>query len=344
MYDSLVDPVLQMYNLQGRSLSGAQKGYRNESRAIELSDGRLVNLIFFKNEPTILEKVRLADDLSSYLEAKDLPVRFRLDKRLVKLKSSNQTSYAGLYNYLPGSTISWESYTMKHLKLLGWAMSDLHAAAVGFKANQSPLALDTVTSQLGDFKTYVGGDSVKEALVKKLNLAVDLQKIDELMSVLEVLKADDDHQALHLDMVRGNILFSNATIKDRWQIGGLALSGVIDFEKAAFGPKILDIARTLAFLLVDCRYKSADKIVKYFLISGYNKRGRSSFKMEKSLGGASYLAILRNLVNVYQLHDFYKFLKHTPYESLHQNQHFTHTRDRLIKQAIIQYSSVRRGL
>ncbi len=40
--------------------------------------------------------------------------------------------------------------------------------------------------------------------------------------------------------------------------------------------------------------------------------------------------VLKALIGFFLLHDFHKFLKHTPYESLEQNHHFVRTRDILI--------------
>jgi Ser/Thr protein kinase RdoA (MazF antagonist) len=113
--------------------------------------------------------------------------------------------------------------------------------------------------------------------------------------------------------VRGNILFDDQA----------RITGVLDFEKTAWGHPALDIARTLAFLLVDCKYKSEDKTRKYFLISGYNKRGPARTP------GSSPL--LEKLITTFLLHDFYKFLRHNPYESLRNNEHFVRTRDLLVQ-------------
>jgi Ser/Thr protein kinase RdoA (MazF antagonist) len=104
------------------------------------------------------------------------------------------------------------------------------------------------------------------------------------------------------------------------------ISGILDFEKASWGPPIFDIARTLAFLIVDCKYKPEPKVRKYFLHSGYNKRGDSNFTHTK---------VFEQLVDFFLVHDFYKFLKHNPYETLEQNEHFVRTRDFLLKRNIL---------
>jgi len=127
-------------------------------------------------------------------------------------------------------------------------------------------------------------------------------------------------QALHMDFVRGNILFEDTQI-----------SGIIDFEKAAVGSPLFDIARTLAFLLVDCKYKPEDKIRKYFLRSGYLKRGKTVLT-NYTIDGKS---ALDELINFFLMHDFYKFLRHNPYEALEQNEHYIRTKALLLKRRLI---------
>ena len=126
-----------------------------------------------------------------------------------------------------------------------------------------------------------------------------------------------------MDFVRGNILFAE---DEKAQI-----TGVLDFEKATWGPPVFDIARTLAFLIVDCKYKDEAKVRKYFLHSGYNKRGQAEFEPTE---------LLEDLLNFFLLYDFYKFLRHNPYESLKDNEHFVRTRDFLLKRNIIAHTEM----
>jgi thiamine kinase-like enzyme len=131
---------------------------------------------------------------------------------------------------------------------------------------------------------------------------------------------------LHMDLVRGNILF----IKNSSEI-----AGVIDFEKVAYGNITFDIARTLAFLMVDCKYKSYDKIYKYFIKSGYNKYGNNGYVPIIINTKQSKFYLLDELVKFYLLYDLYKFLKHNPYEYLNNNHHFIRTRDILLEKRIL---------
>jgi hypothetical protein len=135
--------------------------------------------------------------------------------------------------------------------------------------------------------------------------------------LLEFCGKLEDQQPLHMDFVRSNVLFNaHATI-----------AGIIDFEKTGKGHPMLDIARTLAFLLVDCKYKEPGKVYKYFVHSGYRKRGKNNININPRL--------LHELTNIFLLHDFYKFLRHNPYESLGRNEHFVRTRDILIARALL---------
>ncbi len=127
-----------------------------------------------------------------------------------------------------------------------------------------------------------------------------------------------------MDFVRGNILFK-----------GSKICGILDFEKAGYGIKLLDIARTLAFLLVDCKYKNEVKIRKYFLQSGYIKRGGADFNRRIINTADKKLDLLEELVNTFLIYDFYKFLRHNPYEFLHQNEHFIRTKKYLLERGVI---------
>jgi Ser/Thr protein kinase RdoA (MazF antagonist) len=131
-------------------------------------------------------------------------------------------------------------------------------------------------------------------------------------------------QPLHMDFVRSNILFEAVPAGDF----NMSISGILDFEKAAYGHPLFDIARTLTFLLVDCKYKAPDKVRKYFLGSGYIKRGAAMLP-------SKHMSILEPALNLFLFHDFYKFLRHNPYESLPDNEHFMRTAQLLIPRQLI---------
>lgn len=323
MGDDVVLQVLGRYGLEPVRLLGMQKGYRNESHAAELPDGRQVNLILYKREPGILERIRNANQVADYLAGQGLPVRRTIDGRIVRLRSGPAVKYGALYAYLPGNTIPWEAYTMAHLKLLGETMGRMHSALAELPRGTLPLATDEYGHVLERMAHYFSEPAVQAALRTKLRLRVNPALLGRCYALLRQVGRLPAQQPLHLDFVRGNILFIASP-------EGPAVSGILDFEKTAYGAPLIDLARTLAFLLVDCKYKPGAKVRKYFLYSGYVKRGGREIIGSHLLGG---------LTAFFLMHDFYKFLRHNPYEFLPQNEHFIRTRAQLVEAGILQQAT-----
>lgn len=320
MFARAIPDISKKYGLDVARVGDMQKGYRNESYPLTLTDGSVVNLIVYKREPAILGRVTIADKTAAHAMAAGLPVRTRYDKRLLKVGDG----YAGVYRYLPGTTISWEAYTKRHIKLVGWAMADLHQALRDMPKG-GPLLSDELSQLVDRMSRYFSSPGVQEAAAGKLGVGINGGLVASFSELVEKTRHLDGQQYLHMDMVRGNILFDDAQPDARWQIDDVQLSGLIDFEKASYGLPVCDAARTLAFLLVDCP-KPADKIYKYFIDSGYRKRGH---------GDLFHIELLPYFVCLFLVHDFYKFLRHTPYESLRDNYHYTRTRDLLKTYGII---------
>lgn len=334
-YQTLIPEVATAYNVAYFEVGSVQKGYRNESYRLKLASGEEVNLIFHKNEKEAYERIRSANKASAILSKVHFPVRTRYDTRMLKLSDSKKEIYAGLYTYLPGATIPWEAYAKDHIKLLGWAMSDMHGV---WRQSQQCVAVDIIDELhplLARMHRYFSTPEIQEALKTKLGIEAveDLQRFEPLLNRLGSMPMSEKH-ILHMDLVRGNALFDNKG-ESPWYIDNLYLSGVIDFEKTAMGHPVFDIARTLAFLLVDCATKDRTSIYKYFLQSGYNKRGESSFRRDSRIAYLPAYQVLNQLIGFFLFHDFYKFLKHTPYESLESNHHFVRTRNILIDYGMI---------
>jgi len=291
---------------QGFFIKGEYSGYRNTQ--IHLSkNSQEYMLCIYKKEKGIKERIDNADRIMS-LCYPTLPVKQR-----IKVLSTSPNLII-LYSYLPGSTISWEGYTMKHIKGLGEYMGKLHKVLGSIKDIKLENEIDLSISHLKEMDKYFKDKGVLEAMKKKLHV-FPLFEIKKYLKVFEKLQSIDS-QILHMDFVRGNILFN-----DKKEI-----TGIIDFEKCSYGPRVLDIARTLAFLLIDCKYKSEEKIRKYFLFSGYSKRGKMKLPSAK---------LINILVEYFLLYDLFKFLYHTPYESLKDNEHFIRTRNRLLESKVI---------
>lgn len=312
----LVRRILQQYGVQPRRIHDVQKGYRNESYAVDLPDGRAVNLIIYKREAGILGRIKNANYAGNFLAEQGMPARRTADPRIIKLQGERTEKYTALYDYLPGKTIPWEAYTKDHIKQLGKTMSDMHALLKKLPQGNLPSVVDECRALLGRMEQYFADDGVRDAIARKLGLAIS-SNIARFTRILDAV-SNLPSQPLHMDFVRSNILFDEHE--------KAKITGILDFEKAAWGPPIFDIARTLAFLIVDCKYKEERKVRKYFLHSGYNKRGLSSF---------TPTPLLEYLLNFFLLYDFYKFLRHNPYESLEQNEHFIRTRDFLLNRNIL---------
>lgn len=329
MYEFALTEVLNKYGIKSRMIFNSQKGYRNEIWPILTLDNQKLSVIFYKREDGIVDRIRRADKASEYLALNGLPTRKRFDKRIVKLKSGELETNVGIYNYLPGDTIPWESYTMKHIKLLGKTMSDMHSKLSKVSIDDYPSVYDEYNAINGRMKTYFSNTQVQKAIFKKLKVEVNPKIINNFQDLLNILEKEPDQQVLHMDFVRGNILFDKAKPEYSLCLDNIAISGILDFEKTAKGHPVMDIARTLAFLLADCKYKQSEKIYKYFLFSGYQKRGASKDISDDK--------IRENLIEMFLLYDFYKFLRHNPYESLYQNEHYIRTRDILSTRGVIFY-------
>ena len=314
MNEQFIKRIIDAYGLAYQKILTPQTGYRNSAYPILLNDGTTLNLILYKNEPAILQKIRAAHAVSDFLAGQGFPTR-RAMASILRIQNKQIVKYAGLYNYLPGETIPWEAYTKAHLKLLGKSMSDMHAALRQSHYRPPTSASHEALALNSRMQRYFAKLSVRVALAQKLSLALSPTIFDTFQPLLGALDRASSQQPLHMDFVRGNILFE-----------GVQIVGILDFEKTARGPVEYDLARTLAFLLVDCRYKPEAKIRKYFLQSGYIKRGG---------GTVTNPELLEQLISFFLYHDFYKFLRHNPYESLSQNEHFMRTRAILLQRGLI---------
>jgi Ser/Thr protein kinase RdoA (MazF antagonist) len=315
MYEFAIKDVLSLYNVKYKRIFEPEKGYRNEIWPVETVDGQMVNVTFLKSEDGIVDRANRADAVSAFLSENGMLVRTRIDKRLVKLTFPSNSVYVGLYNYLAGQTIPWESYTMNRIKNLGKTMSDMHYF-LSLSEFDLPSVYDEYQLILQRMDDYFIKSGVVNAMSKKLKIHFDVSILNEFKSLLTNLKRLPAQQALHMDFVRGNILFN-----------GDEVCGILDFEKAALGHPVMEIARTLAFLLVDCKHKPEDKVYKYFVQSGYIKRGMNTDAGEKTFRDS--------LVKMFLLYDLYKFMRHNPYESLYENEHYIRTKDILVKYGLI---------
>ena len=346
----LIEKILEQYQLSEKinQIPDFESGYRNTVVPLELNSGEKLGLIFYKSEPGIVKKIKAANQVSDYLAKKDWPTRHSIKKNsqaIIKISLNQKKYYCCLYNYLPGITINWEDYSMKHIKLLGQVLGSLHHQLSNFDIKTQNL-YDSETRMLErktkEMINYFNQKNVLKAVEQKLKLSIEKKAFVQFEQLLTKLKKHPSNQILHLDFVRSNILFNfmpssyfqtNPNQKkfalDVHQTKNqnfLTITGILDFEKVSLGPPIIDLARTLAFLLIDCKYKAAQKIRKYFLYSGYHKRGEYELPDAK---------LLNPLVDFFLFYDFYKFLQHNPYEFLSQNDHYLRTKKYLIQRNLV---------
>ena len=319
MEEQVLQKILSLYGIETTRILPMQTGYRNQNYPVKTTNETL-NLIIYKSEPGILMRIKNANQTAGYLADRGMPARRCHDERIAVLKSGNQTKYASIYQYLPGATIAWEAYTMEHLKALGGAMSTMHEQLLTAPIAHLPMVHEEYAGILKLMDIYFTDQGVITAMQNKLGYTMNTKYSPRYKLLLKLCSFIPGQQPLHMDFVRGNILFIAKTI-----------SGILDFEKAAYGHPIFDVARTLAFLLVDCKYKDEAHIRKYFLQSGYNKRGNARLQPIK----LHEFDLLEELTSLFLLYDFYKFLCHNPYESLKSNEHFVRTCTILLKRGLI---------
>jgi Ser/Thr protein kinase RdoA (MazF antagonist) len=327
MDDNVISRILSKYGYVENILFPMEKGYRNESHPFRTKDGQTLNLVLYKNEPNSLSLIRNANRTADYAAHADLPARQTASTQIVKLQVGQWRKYGAIYNYLPGHTIPWEAYTKDHIKLLGKTLSDLHHALHALPPNGYPLVAEQYTRLIENTVMYFTQTGVQNALESKLSLRVDIDVLNRFKRILVACKSLQHQQVLHMDFVRSNILFSDSTTPE--------ISGILDFEKTAIGHPFFDIARTLAFLLVDCKYKTGSQIRKYFLYSGYERRGKQKYHRVIIKNNHASYSLLEALIEMFLIYDFYKFLLHNPYESLSENEHFIRTKDVLLRHGLI---------
>jgi len=321
----IVSQILAKYGFDYLQVRDPERGYRNRSYPIELVNHQVANLILYKSEPGILDKIRHANAVSGYLAVQGLPVRQTLDPKIIRLGIGGKERLGSIYRYLPGVTIPWGAYSMNHLKVLGLAMGRLHTQLSHL---DPPAGLPSVTNEYlritQRMSAYFAQPQVQRSIEAKLGFRMGPSILVRNTKLLQFAATLPGQQVLHMDFVRGNILFGQES--RIFQIGSVAITGILDFEKTSYGLPVVDVARTLAFLLVDCKYKPEAKIRQYFLNSGYISHGN---------GKLQHAQLLEPLINLFITHDFYKFLLHNPYETLDQNEHFVRTRDLMQSRGII---------
>ncbi len=341
-FSNISDNLVKKYNIGSiKKITRLEGGFRNRCFKIDSNKGKYI-FIIYKNEYGVKKAILNAHFVARLLKLKRFKTRVPIlainGSEVVKINFQEGYHYCALYNYLEGKTIPWEAYTRRHLKAIGKTLSDIHWHLL-LKGNKlirfNMLSVgknfqnwqDVTKMEIRQMRSYL--KNVEPWIQKKLKVKLAWEKIENIFLKLARNRCLDKGflSVIHYDFLRGNILFSNKLDKknDLYPI-----VGILDFEKVCIGPVIADIARTLAFLLIDVKYKQDKEIRKRFLLSGYEKRGKSDLPFSNI-----YDYNLEVLLKYFWLRDFWKFLENNPYESLHLNEHYLRTRDKLSETGIL---------
>ncbi|MDD3648130.1 MAG: phosphotransferase [Candidatus Dojkabacteria bacterium] len=343
------DVIKKNYNIDVEKVVRLEGGFRNDCFRIETRAQKYV-FIIYKREKCVKTCIQNAHLVAGLLQKKGFSTRVLvktiLNDDVFKIRVFKEFHYCALYNYLEGLTIPWEAYTRRHLKSMGKTLSDMHHALQEIPMTKSPVCrqagnyqlkinnqfqitqlpnwTEITRKEIHEMRKYL--EKVEPWIEKKLKVKLSRKKIEQVFkSTLKLSPPEAGpplaEAILHYDFVRGNILFSNKLDK---KLDIYPIVGILDFEKVCIGPVIADVARSLAFLIIDCKYKKEETVKKRFLISGYNRRGKNKLSLK-------YInsSLMMHLLSFFWLRDFWKFLEHNPYEYLYMNEHYVRTRDRL---------------
>lgn len=297
-----------------------KQGYMNYVLNISTKKGQIFTGVLFNYNryngdfaKKMLENINIC---ANYLTRFNIPVRKALlnksGKTISIINLNQKQRFFTLYKYLEGNTISWEAYTRRHLRSMGQTLALIHNKWTNFNGN---------ISYIPKWEEYFNIDSINLMnyfdtnyihIAKKLGIKLNADYIKLLINNIKKISKSSKlkKQLIHCDFVRGNILFDNIKYKNIYKI-----TGVLDFEKTLIGPIEFDICRTIAFLLVDCKYKSYKEIFYYFLQDGYFKGKNISINPET----------FQYLIRYFITRDLWKFLQCNPYENLYLNYHFNKT-------------------
>jgi len=343
--------LVQHYNLKPRCVTKLDGGFRNQCFRIFTNEKKQYVCIIYKSERGIDKLISNAHIVADFLKTEKFPVRYPIQtlrgEDFIKHKDGGKVRRIAVYNYLPGRTIPWEAYTRRHLKSMGKTLSDIHYTLSQHRGDKSqskkslnrkstiphsrkrsesiieklPKWWRITRKEIEDMLEYF--NRVEPWIEKKLKVKLDWDSVKAVLGDLVEDCRQFPSGVLHYDFTRGNIVFSS---KLNEKLDVYPIVGILDLEKVCYGPMIADIARTLAFLMVDCKYKDEQTVRKRFLQSGYQKRGNTKLAFD-----TEFYRVLDRLIAFFWLRDFWKFLEHNPYEYLYMNEHYLRTKNLLLK-------------
>src|SRR5215216_6118000 len=96
--EAIVARILGALDIEYSVIESPQKGYRNSSFGVQTKHGKL-NVILYKTELGIVERIKRANSVGNFLAAQGLPARRTLSTKIVQLRGKTITKYAAIYNY-----------------------------------------------------------------------------------------------------------------------------------------------------------------------------------------------------------------------------------------------------
>ena len=96
MREAIIQQIARQYGLPDTVVLSTEKGYRNESHPLLLADGRRANIIVYKNEPGILQKIRTANQTANFLAARGFPARRGAGRQLFSYDTEQLGDAPGL--------------------------------------------------------------------------------------------------------------------------------------------------------------------------------------------------------------------------------------------------------
>ncbi len=322
--------ILQEYypplirEIEHYELTHIQQGYMNNVYKFSCTDKNsekkdYIVIFYNKNRYNSTQARAFLEEVNAvtrFLSTSGFDCRTSIELEGQHLKVIEGGRFMAIYNYLPGWTIAWESYTRRHLRSLGMQMKRMHELLSIYTERNE-------IKNIAKWGDYLVLDSArmreyfldnKESIKRKLGYSINFDQIDKLVkSMHSSSKKDKYQQLIHMDFVRGNILFRDRKEEEIYEI-----TGVLDFEKMLVGQVEIDVARTYAFLIIDCKYKSHDEINNYFMTEV----------------GVEFYAIT-HFVNYFWMRDLWKHLQCNPYESLCENEHYIRLVSELKKERLI---------
>ncbi len=98
MFKKLIPLILKKYDLKYQTIYPAQTGYRNSCYKVLLQDGRIVNVIIYKDEPGIISTITRANEVSRHASTDGLPTRTTESARTLRLSAGKSLRYVSIYN------------------------------------------------------------------------------------------------------------------------------------------------------------------------------------------------------------------------------------------------------